>query len=123
MLRVWGHGTAKTFLPFDNVIADLQTHGVTRAVLILDACESGAIVSGTKGRRFVVDIEELPEGMALLASSRRRENSYELPDGSASLFTHLFLEGLETGLEQTPTDDDLIGVDDICVVHQAPTCQ
>ena len=111
---LFGDQASEPVLPFDNIINDLNTHGVTRAILILDACESGAIVEGIKGpARYGVDENDLPRGIAFLASSRRKENSHELDDGTASLFTHLLIEGLENGLGDTSTDDDLIGVGDI----------
>jgi len=111
----FGAEQLKTFLPFDNIIADLQSHGVTRAIIILDSCESGSIVEpGEKGAPDLgINSDNFPKGIVFLASSRKRESSYELPDGSASLFTHLLAEGLETGLGGNLTDDDTINAEDI----------
>jgi len=108
-------GESTTYLPFDSLMADLEMHGVGKAILIVDACHSGATLAGQKGspRSAPRITAELPQGIGLLASCREFESSYELEDGSSSVFTHLVVEGVESGLQGRPTSDALIGLEDI----------
>ncbi len=94
---------------------DLDAGGVQRAIIILDACHSGAAIKGTKNSDILASInkESIPKGIAVIASSRASQTSHEMPDGSASVFTDLLCRGIETGLEQQCTSSGLISVDDI----------
>lgn len=87
-------------LPFDNLLRDLKIKGVRRAILILDTCYSGAATK-IKAAEHLPPLDQyaLPKGIAILASSRATETSRELPDGASSVFTRLFCEGIETGLD------------------------
>ncbi len=102
-------------LPFDAVVADLRTHSVKRAIVILDACESGAALAAGEKSPSHLDLPEdsIPDGIAVLASCRAKQKSYEEKDGSASVFTNLLLDGLQSGLRGQATPDGLIGIDDI----------
>lgn len=120
-----GHGSVRTsycleigsdLLPFDVLLAYLAPFRVHRAIFIIDACHSGAAIKGVKGVDSVLSKmspEVFPSGVAIIASSRLTQTSHELPDGSASVFTHLLCEGIESGLDGKATTDGLIGVDDI----------
>ena len=113
---VFGEKHAETFLPFGALQAELKSQGVTRAILILDACHSGAALaqgqkSGDVPRPTLQ--QELPTGIVLLASCRAFQSSYEFDDGSGSVFTHLLIRGIKSGLGGRSTPDDLIGPDDI----------
>ncbi|MCA9298249.1 MAG: caspase family protein, partial [Phycisphaerales bacterium] len=103
-----------TALPFDALMADLQASHVRRAILILDACFSGAAL--TPGQKSLAQApplpDEIPQGIAMLASSRPKEKSYELEDGSASLFTSLLASSIESGLSGRRTPNGLISVAD-----------
>ena len=109
-----GHSDIDIY-PFDNLMNDFQIWGVIRAILILDTCYSGA-AAGTKGDEgsfLAVHKEKIPKGIAIVTSSRAIETSKELPDGSSSVFTHLFCQAIETGLDGKPTLDGHIAVDDV----------
>lgn len=113
---VFGQEPRQSYLPFDAVTADLQAYGVDRAIIILDACQSGAALRW--GAKSIAALErshlpELPQGIAVLASCRETESSYELDDGSGSVFTYLLTKGIRSGLDGQPTDDGLIGPGDI----------
>jgi GTPase SAR1 family protein len=102
--------------PFNNIINYLNTCGVSRAILIIDACHSGAAVgfknpNDTYSR--AINQDNIPQGIAIIASSLASQASRELPDGSYSLFTYLFCEGIERGLDDKPTHNGLITVGDI----------
>lgn len=104
------------YLPFDHIAADLQAHGVRRAVLILDACHSGAALqAGAKELPPEMPCIEqpLPEGVVVLASCRESELSFEFEDGAGSVFTHLFTRAIRSGLGGISTADDLIGPEDV----------
>lgn len=102
-------------LPFSNLWNDLSIAGVTRAVIILDACHSGgALRKGQASEETAIHLpQDLPQGIAVLASSRVSQPSFELPDRSASVFTNLICDGIETGLDGTTTSDGYIGVADL----------
>lgn len=101
-------------LPFDNLLRDLKIKGVRRAILILDTCYSGAATK-IKAAEHLPPLDQyaLPKGIAILASSRATETSRELPDGASSVFTRLFCEGIETGLDGKKTTDGYITVEDL----------
>jgi len=104
----------KELYPFKNLMNGLKLAGVHRAILILDACYSGA-ATGEKSFNNLADLEEetIPKGIAILASSRDYETSEEKCDGSASVFTELFCEGIRTGLGENKTSDGKISINDI----------
>jgi tRNA A-37 threonylcarbamoyl transferase component Bud32 len=113
---IFGTKPHETYLPFDSITSDLQTYGVSRAIVILDACQSGAALR--RGQKDLRPPEptlsrDLPQGVAVLASCREYESSYELDDGSGSVFTHLLYKGIKTGLGGRATIDALIGPEDI----------
>jgi SAM-dependent methyltransferase len=109
---VFGH-QAPDYLPFDNIMRDLRIHYVNRALIILDACHSGAAVeSGRKADGEVFKPLNLPTGIAILTSCRGLEFSSELPDGSSSVFTLLLCEAIETGLNGKATKGGFISVSD-----------
>ena len=94
---------------FDFLKTNLKFNYVNRAIIILDSCYSGgAINSGTKSNG-----DDIPEGIALIASSKRTQNSYELEDRSQSVFTHLLCEGIKSGLDNKPTYSEFITIGDL----------
>lgn len=104
------------YLPFDNLVTDMQAHAVRRAVLILDACHSGAALkAGVKDAATEPPKLEqnLPDGIVVLASCRESEQSFELEGGTGSVFTSLVAEGIRSGLGGKATGDSLIGPDDL----------
>lgn len=68
-------------------------------VIILDACHSGAQIGGKDATRmpeaFIRRVFEEAEGIAILASCKQGELSWEWPEKQRSVFTHFLLEGLE----------------------------
>ena len=112
----FGH-TAKNYLPFDNILTVLQTRSISRALIIIDACHSGAATE--KGRKsseptYSPQPEQLPRGIAIVSSCRATEVSAELQDGSASVFTSLLCQGIQSGLDGKPTEGGVITITDIC---------
>lgn len=105
--------------PFRNLLTELETNGVSRAILILDTCHSGAAIGAKNyGRSTIIEENEIPQGIAIIASSKKTQQSYELKDGSHSVFTSLLCKGIRTGLDGTPTDNGLISVSDIVTYIQ-----
>lgn len=104
------------FLTFTSLMSDLKASKVSKAILILDACHSGAAlgVKGDSNDTFsTIKQAEIPRGIAIVASSLASQRSYELSDGSASVFTTLLCKGIETGLDDKPTENGFITVGDI----------
>ncbi|HET9954744.1 MAG TPA: protein kinase [Polyangiaceae bacterium] len=110
----FGAAPSQHYVPFDHLTSDLQAHGVRRAVVILDACHSGAALqAGAKGTDGELPIQTLPAGIVVLTSCRSAEQSFEFEDGAGSVFTHLLTQGIRSGLGGKPTPDGLIGPDDL----------
>lgn len=80
-------------------IKEIMEQAPARAkILILDACHSGANIGG-KGPKpmsaeFIQRVFEQAEGMAILASCKQGQLSYEWQDEGRSVFTHFLLEAL-----------------------------
>lgn len=104
--------------PFKNLMTELEVNGVSRAILILDTCHSGAAI-GTKSNEDVfISEDDIPQGIAIITSSKKSQQSYELDNGSHSVFTHLLCEGIEKGLDGKTTNNGLISVNEIVTYIQ-----
>ncbi|NET24395.1 IMS domain-containing protein [Okeania sp. SIO1I7] len=102
--------------PFKNLMNELDLAGVRRAIIILDACHSGAALEGSKslGDNMLNSIKyDIPQGITIIASSLETQQSKELPDGSSGVFTEIFCTGIETSLDGKGTNDGKIYVEDI----------
>ncbi|NEQ35181.1 MAG: hypothetical protein F6K40_02185 [Okeania sp. SIO3I5] len=103
--------------PFKNLMNELDLAGVQRAIIILDACHSGAAVEGSRNSDDNVfnsiKKDDIPQGIAIIASSRKTQTSQELLDGSSGVFTDIFCMGIETSLDEKGTNDGKIYVEDI----------
>jgi len=81
-------------------VKEIMEQAPARAkVIVLDACHSGADIGG-KGPRpmseeFIRRVFEQAEGLAILASCKRGQLSYEWRENERSVFTHFLLEALE----------------------------
>ena len=81
-------------------VKEIMIEAPARAkVIVLDACHSGAKISGKGDKRmsdaFVRRVFEEAEGITILSSCKQGELSYELPTRDHSVFTHFFLKALE----------------------------
>ncbi|NES18975.1 MAG: hypothetical protein F6K41_08610 [Symploca sp. SIO3E6] len=110
------------WLPFKNIINDLECHGVKRAIVIIDACYSGAATEAIKSYPYIKE-DDIPKGIVIIASCKKSQLSWEKPDGSSGVFTELFCQAIETGLGGKPTTDSKIYVKDIIdyITHQFNT--
>ncbi len=80
-------------------IKEIMEQALARAkVIMLDACHSGADISRKGPRRmskeFIRRVFEQAEGLAILASCKQGQVSYEWRENECSVFTHYLLEGL-----------------------------
>jgi serine/threonine protein kinase len=81
-------------------IKDILEEAPARAkVIVLDACHSGANIKGIKGGEpmpadFLRRVFEEAEGMAIMASCKQGQVSYEWKELEGSVFTHYLLEAL-----------------------------
>lgn len=95
-------------LPLERLRAELTTLPATLTLVVLDACQTGAI-SGVKGAEPTADFSYnsadalQTAGIAVLASSSGSELSQESPTLGASIFTHHLLTGLRGAAD---ADDD-----------------
>lgn len=103
------------WLPFNNLINELHMNNVARAIFILDACHSGAAIEGIRSLNSVPSIKEndIPKGIAIIASCRKSQVSQELLNGAAGVFTELFCQAIKTGLDGKGTEDGCIYVEDV----------
>ncbi|MBK8257769.1 MAG: protein kinase [Polyangiaceae bacterium] len=103
-------------VPFANILQSLRAFGVSRSVIVLDACHSGGALtekSDSSSPLSPVPDGTIPQGIAILVSSRLTQKSYELTEEAGSVFTKLFCDGIETGLDGSATDDGFVAVGDI----------
>lgn len=110
-----GHGIAQDgesyLLPCDTRISALRHTAVAMRdvheiieqstvhakVLILDACHSGASIGKAEtmmAPEFIRHVFEEAEGMAVLASCKENQQSWEWPEQRRSVFTYYLLEAL-----------------------------
>lgn len=87
-----------TAIPISRVREIMQGANARAKVLILDACHSGANFHGKGPKRmsedFINRVFEQAEGLAILASCKQNELSYEWRQNRRSVFTHYLLDGL-----------------------------
>ena len=93
---------------------------VQRAIIVIDACHSGAAIPGIKNSNgSISNIKEsiensnIPKGIAIITSSQKAQKSYELSDGSSGVFTDLFCNAIQTSLGENGTNDGYIYVKQI----------
>ncbi len=76
----------------------MQQSAARARVLIIDACHSGARLGKTSlamSREFVRHVFQEAEGIAVIASCKQEQLSWEWPEKQQSVFTHYLLEGLK----------------------------
>jgi hypothetical protein len=86
-----------TGINLDRVKQILQDSAAQAKVIILDACHSGAQIGKAPSgmtEDFVRHVFEEAEGLAILASCKQKQVSWEWPEQGRSVFTHYLLEGL-----------------------------
>jgi hypothetical protein len=85
-------------LPLGELKAAVGAVEATASVVVLDACQAGALVRLKGGQPApvfaVTTAQALPRGLAFLASSSESEMAQESDELAASFFTHYFLSGL-----------------------------
>jgi uncharacterized caspase-like protein len=87
-----------TAVPLSRIKGIVDAAPARAKVIVLDACHSGADIGG-KGatpmsEAFIRRVFEQAEGMAVLASCKQGQLSYEWPESGRSVFTHFLLEAL-----------------------------
>ena len=87
-----------TAVPLSRVREIMENAPARAKVIILDACHSGADIGG-KGPQpmtaeFIRRVFEEAEGLAVLASCKQDQLSYEWRESERSVFTHFLLEAL-----------------------------
>ncbi|MCK4315032.1 MAG: caspase family protein, partial [Anaerolineae bacterium] len=88
-----------TAVPLSRVREIVEGAPARAKIIVLDACHSGADIGG-KGPKpmseaFIRRVFEQAEGMAVLASCKQGQLSYEWRENERSIFTHFLLEALE----------------------------
>ncbi|NCR42635.1 MAG: tetratricopeptide repeat protein, partial [Microcystis aeruginosa W13-11] len=94
----------RDWLPFSNLIEDLRASKVNRAILILDACHSGAATKGIRSSESLVSEleksnQKLPKGIVIITSCQETQVSRETKKGDYGIFTKFLCEAVESGLE------------------------
>jgi hypothetical protein len=93
-----------TAVPVSRIKEIIEAAPARAKVILLDACHSGADVGG-KGVRpmsaeFIRRVFEEAEGLAILASCKQGQLSYEWRENERSVFTHFLLEALRGKADQ-----------------------
>jgi uncharacterized caspase-like protein len=89
---------ADTAIPLSRVKQIVEEAPARAKVIMLDACHSGADIQG-KGPEpmsegFIRRVFEQAEGMAILASCKQGQLSYEWRENERSVFTHYLLDAM-----------------------------
>ncbi len=87
-----------TALSMSDVREIINGSSARAKVIILDACHSGAAIGKammTMTSEFIQNVFEEAEGMAILASCKQGEVSWEWHEANTSVFTHYLLEALQ----------------------------
>lgn len=87
-----------TAVSIERVKRIMESANARAKVLILDACHSGANIMGKGPKKmspeFLERVFEQAEGLAILASCKQNELSYEWRENDQSVFTHYLLDAL-----------------------------
>lgn len=88
-----------TAIPIARIKSIMSAAPARSKVIILDACHAGADLSGKKAPQpmsaeFLKRVFEEAEGIAILASCKQEQLSYEWRAQERSVFTHFLLEAL-----------------------------
>ncbi|MBE9072284.1 tetratricopeptide repeat protein [Microcystis sp. LEGE 08355] len=92
------------WFPFSNLTNYLSINKVNRAILILDACHSGAVTKGIRSLEpLVLELEKsnqkLSKGIVIIASCQETQVSRETNEGNYGIFTKFLCEGIENGMD------------------------
>ncbi len=98
-------------LVFQWVLDKLRMNGVTRAVIILDACYAGEAIDLSRSEEGQVR-QTLPQGLAFIAAAGRLQRAYDNPNDCGGVFTTILCRAIETGLDGRATYGGVIGVQD-----------
>ncbi len=98
---------------FSEIRSKLKIKSVVRAILIIDACFSGMAAKSDEDSNL--EPGYLPRGIVVLTSSSAYQPSYENKTNGqySSVFTHLLVEAIETGLGGRKTETGHISVEDV----------
>lgn len=93
-----------TAVPLSRVKEIVEQAPARAKIIVLDACHSGADIGG-KGptpmsAAFIRRVFEQAEGLAVLASCKQGQLSYEWRENERSVFTHFLLEALAGAADQ-----------------------
>jgi hypothetical protein len=104
-----------TAVPISRVKEIMEQASARAKVMVLDACHSGADVGG-KGPKpmsdgFIRRVFEEAEGLAILASCKQGELSYEWRTRERSVFTHFLLEAVEGQADRD--EKDFVTIQDV----------
>ena len=110
--------TSVDLLTFDSLAERFELSGVEKAIIVLDACAAG---QATKGSNEFINCSEssmnpeindadLPDGMAIIASSGPAQFSWQNAKGDASVFTEVLLKTLHEGIDN---GEEFVFVEDV----------
>ena len=76
-----------TYYFINDLFNTIGFYSIQSAIIIIDACQSGAITTGTikgssKKTQFEIPLPDIPAGIAVITSSRETGFSHEKDDGS-----------------------------------------
>jgi hypothetical protein len=89
---------ADTAINLNRVKQIIQESAARAKIIILDACHSGAQIGKAPAgmtEEFMRHVFGEAEGIAILASCKQKQVSWEWSEKGRSVFTHYFLEGLQ----------------------------
>lgn len=98
------HGKPAREYPFSNLIKSLSKQNISNAILIVDACQSGAMIDSLKNFQSSAElmtqlvneeVVDIPDGIAMLAATARSEIAKQDDKLGMTLFSYYFCDGIK----------------------------
>ncbi len=84
----------------NRVTVALDDHRVNKAILIVDACHSGAMFSALKNIQGNHWKPDLPEGVVFMSACSEEQFALQGPELQSTLFSHYLCDGIENWQEK-----------------------
>jgi hypothetical protein len=85
---------------FSDLIDSLHDNDIDKAILIIDACHSGAMFDSIKNLQSSEWCpHDLPKGFGFMAAGSRYDHARQVQELGRTLFSYYFCEGLKKGIE------------------------
>lgn len=85
---------------FSNLIDNLHDNYIDKAIIVIDACHSGAMFDSIKNLQSSEwKPHDLPKGFGFMAAGSRYETASQVQELGYTLFSYYFCEGITSGIK------------------------